>query len=116
MDATIGNAMFYHLVKKYGDDDDRHDLEGYNCNTFCNHPNKRKLCTANEMKVFCSNPNLKYFQILRCRVRVSPRNLSFLENSIKDAIFLPKSSHFRENFKKTTEYFQVAILEPPFGD
>ena len=76
----------------------------------------RTNITANEMKVFCSNPNLKYFQILRCRVRVSPRNLSFLENSIKDAIFLPKSSHFRENFKKTTEYFQVAILEPPFGD
>jgi len=43
MDATIGNAMFYHLVKKYGDDDDRQELKGYTCDTFCNHPNKRTL-------------------------------------------------------------------------
>ena len=41
--ATIGNAMFYHLVKKYGDDDDRRELKRYKCDTFCNHPNKRKL-------------------------------------------------------------------------
>ena len=34
--------------------------------------------TANEMKVFRSIPNLSYSQNRRCRVRVSPPNLSFL--------------------------------------
>lgn len=68
------------------------------------------------MKVFRSNSNLDYFQIGRCGVRFSPRKLSFLENSTKDATFWPKSSHFWENFKKTTEYFRTAIPDAPFSE
>ena len=62
-----------------------------------------ETATANEMKVFCSNPNLSYSQNPRFRVRVSPPNLSFLENSLKDAIFGPKKALFLENLIKTSE-------------
>ena len=68
------------------------------------------------MKVFRSNPNLRYSQILRCWVRVSPPNLSFLENSTKDATFGPKTALFWENLVKTSELLSSYRWDPLFSD